>query len=57
MHNDIIHQVQKISHPMMAHIFNNAEPHHPQGSHHHQELFQDVSSGISAEIHRKLVKI
>jgi len=36
---------------------NNAGSHHPQEPHHHQELFQEVPSGISAEIHRKLVKI
>jgi len=55
IHHDIIHQVQCFTHPMTAHIFINAEPHHLQGPHHHQELLQ-VSSGISAKIHRKPVK-
>jgi len=33
-HHDIIHQVQCFSHPMTAHIFNNAWPsYHPQGPH------------------------
>jgi len=42
---------------MMAHTFNNAGPHHPQGPHHHSRALYEVSHGISAEIHRKLVKI
>jgi len=56
-HHDIIHQVQRYSHQwrpipstMLGHII-------PQGPHHQQELFQEVSSGISAEIHRRPVKI
>jgi len=44
-------------HPKMAHPFNNDRPHHPQGPHHHQELFWQVSSGICTRIHRKQVKI
>jgi len=42
IHHDILHQVWCFSHSMMAYIFNNAGPHNPQGSHHHQALFQEV---------------
>ncbi len=41
----------------MAHIFNKAGLHHPQGPHHHQEHFQEVSGRISGKIYRKPVKI
>jgi len=41
---------------MMAHTFNNAEPHHPTRATSSLRALQEVSSGISAEIHRKPVK-
>jgi len=46
-HHDI-HQVQHFPHPMTAHIFNDAGPLYPEGPHHYQELFQEVSSRIYA---------
>jgi len=42
---------------MMAHTFNNAELHHPTRATSSLRALQEVSSGISAEIHKKLVKI
>jgi len=42
---------------MMAHTFNNAGPHHPSRITSSTRALQEVSSGISAEIHRKPVKI
>jgi len=55
--NDIIHQAHPIASPMMAHSFNKLGHITSSRPHHHQELFQEVSSGISAEIHRKPTKI
>ena len=57
IHHDIIHQVQCFIHPMMAHIFNETEPHHPSRTTSSSRALQEVSRGISAEIHRKLTKI
>jgi len=45
-HHDIIHQVQCFIHPISAHTFNNAGPHHPQGPHHHLELFKRSPVGF-----------
>jgi len=42
---------------MMAHTFNNAGPHHPSRTTSSFRALQEVSSGISAEIHRKPIKI
>jgi len=56
-HHDIIHQVQHYISPMTTHTFNNAEPHHPSRTTSSFRASQEVSSGISAEIHRKLIKI
>jgi len=55
--DDIIHQAHSLASPMTAHPFN--KPGHiiPSRPHHPQELFWEVSSGISAEIHRKPTKI
>jgi len=55
--HDIIHQVWRFIHPMTAHIFNETKPHHPSRTTSSSSALQEVSSGISAEIHRKLVKI
>jgi len=45
-HHNIMHQVRHFIHPMMTHTFNNAGPHHPQGPHHHQELFERSPVGF-----------
>ncbi len=53
IHHDITHKWNV----MMAHIFNHAGPHHPQGPHHDSRALQEVSSGICTRIKRKLLKI
>jgi len=57
LHHDIIHQVQPLTSPMMALTFNETEPHHPSRATSSSRAIQEVSSGISAEIHRKMIKI
>jgi len=42
---------------MMALTFNETKPHHPSRATSSSRAIQEVSSGISAEIHRKLIKI
>jgi len=42
---------------MIAHTFNNAEPHHPSRTTSSSRTLQEVSRGISAGIHRKPTKI
>ncbi len=56
-HHDIIHQVQCFISPMMARTFNNAEPHHPSRTTSSFRALWEVSSGVSAGIHRKPTKI
>jgi len=56
-HNDIIHQAQPLTLPMMALTFNEIEPHHPSRATSSSRAIWEVSSGISAKIHRKPTKI
>jgi len=57
IHHDIIRQVRRFIHPMTALTFNKAEPHHPSRTTSSSRAIQEVSRGISAEIHRKPTKI